>query len=418
MLVVRGVEIGLPSLGGFEVQSSYRPKLFSPLPSARSSILMLRFLFVFFAWLSCWQLAAAVDHVVLQREGKEVRVSGKLLVTAGDGGLLLLADDGVLWTVEPAELVQHTSDDQPFRPLTAEQLGQKLLAELPAGFEVYTTANYVICYNTSRAYAQWCGSLFERLNRAKINYWSRKGLKLHQSELPLVALVFGDANSYRQYAKDELGEAVDSIIGYYSLRTNRITMYDLTGVEALRQPESRRSTAAQINEMLSQPSAAPMVATVIHEATHQIAFNCGLQTRYSDNPLWVSEGLAVYFETPDLQSSRGWRGIGDVNRPRLAAFLRSLPDRPSGSLASLIVNDERMRNVRTAADAYAEAWALNYYLLRHKPQQYVAYLRLLSEKPQLVWDSPETRLEEFCRFFGNDLDTLEADFVRQIQKVR
>ncbi len=362
--------------------------------------------------------AAALDHVVLSRDDAEHRLSGKLLVTAEDGGLLLLAQDGVLWTVEPSEIVSQTSDPQPFRPASADEVAARLLQELPDGFEVYSTAHYVICHNTSRSYAQWCGALFERLYRAKINYWSRKGLDLHEPELPLVALVFGDAASYRHFAHEELGEAVDSIIGYYSLRTNRITMYDLTGVEALRQPGSRRSTADQINQMLSQPAAAPMVATIIHEATHQIAFNCGLQTRYSDVPLWVSEGLAVYFETPDLQSSRGWRGIGEVNRPRLVSFLRSLPTRQPGTLASLIADDRRMRDVRTAADAYAEAWALSYYLIRHQPQAFVDYLAMLAQKPRLVWDSPQTRLAEFRHFFGQDLAALEADFVRQMQKVR
>lgn len=362
--------------------------------------------------------AGAVDYVTLERDGRRREISGKLLVTAQDGGLLLLANDGVLWTVEPAELVRHTSDDAPFEPLSQEEIGQKLLGELPEGFEIYTTVHYVICHNTSRAYVQWCGALFERLHRAKLNYWSRRGLDLHEPELPLVALVFGDKASYRAYAKDELGAAVDSIVGYYSLRTNRVTMYDLTGIETLRFPNARRSTADQINAMLSRPNAAPMVATVVHEATHQIAFNCGLQTRYSDVPLWVSEGLAVYFETPDLQSSRGWRGIGDVNRPRLRTFLRSLRARPNGSLASLLADDKRMRDVRTAAAAYAEAWALNYYLIRHKPQQYIAYLKMLSKKPRLVWDSPETRLAEFRQFFGHDLAALEADFLRQMRDVR
>ena len=38
--------------------------------------------------------------------------------------------------------------------------------------------------------------------------------------------------------------------------------------------------------------------------------NTGLQTRYADNPFWVSEGLAVFFETPDLRSKNGWNAIG------------------------------------------------------------------------------------------------------------
>ena len=43
-----------------------------------------------------------------------------MLVTAQDGGMLLLARDGVLWLIPPEEQVEHTSDDKPFTPLTRE----------------------------------------------------------------------------------------------------------------------------------------------------------------------------------------------------------------------------------------------------------------------------------------------------------
>ena len=80
------------------------------------------------------------------------------------------------------------------------------------------------------------------------------------------------------------------------------------------------SSAAHINQVLSQPAAERTVATIVHEATHQLAYNTGLQTRYAGNPMWVSEGIAVYFETPDLDSARGWRYIGAINRLHLNHF--------------------------------------------------------------------------------------------------
>ena len=175
---------------------------------------------------------------------------------------------------------------------------------LPAGLRdpSSATTHYVICYNTSRPYAQWCGSLLERLYMAFTNYWSRRGFALREPEFPLVALVFADAASYRDAVRGELKDAADDVIGYYSLETNRINMFDLTGSAGLHRPQGRHVTPAQINEILMQPDAERTVATIIHEATHQIAFNCGLQARFADVPLWVSEGLAVYFETPDLSA--------------------------------------------------------------------------------------------------------------------
>ncbi len=43
---------------------------------------------------------------------------------------------------------------------------------------------------------------------------------------------------------------------------------------------------------------------------------------------------------------------------------------------------------------------------------------MLAEKKPLMWNTPEERLEEFKRFFGNDLDQLDADFLRYMRKVR
>ena len=321
--------------------------------------------------------ALALDHVELRRDGRSLTVSGRVLVTAEDGGLLLLAADGQLWSVLPEELVAQRKDDTAFAPLAREALAQTLLKELPAGFESYQTPHYLICYNTSRDYAKWCGSLFEQLYRRFTGFWSHKGMKLSKPEFPLVAIVFRDHGSYIAHARAEIGKTADAISGYYSLQSNRMTMYDLTGVEALQGGAQRRGNAAQINALLAQPQAEPLVATIIHEATHQIAFNSGLQTRFADIPLWVSEGIAVYFETPDLNNAKGWKEIGAINRPRLDRFREYLTRRPADSLTTLISDDTRLRNAdsATALDAYAEAWALNYYLIRNHPKEFVAYLK-------------------------------------------
>ena len=352
-----------------------------------------------------------LDHVVLRRGGKQVSVDGRLLVTAQDGGLLLLARDGVLWAVPPEEQLKHSSDEVPFQPLSREEMSKRLLAELPQGFDVYQTTNYLICYNTSRAYAQWCGSLFERLYRAFTNYWQNKGSDLSQPEFPLVAIIFADQRFYTEFAKAELGEAAPSIIGYFSLRTNWMTMYDLTGMEALSRFSGRRGTSAQINRILARPEALRTVATIVHEATHQIAFNCGLHARYSDCPVWFSEGIALYFETPDLRSTNGWSGIGAVNLPRLARFREYAPRRPPDSLQTLVADDKRFHDPKQSLDAYAEAWSLTYYLIRQHPKQYVAYLKVLSQKKPLLDDGPKTRLEEFQQAFG-DLKQLDAGLLR------
>lgn len=360
--------------------------------------------------------AVAVEHLTLRREGREEQASGRVLVEAADG-VLLEAADGVLWLATKDETVSRSADDAPFKPLEAAASGQRLLAELPPGFDLHTTRHYVIAFNTSRAYAQWVGALFERLYGAFTNYWSRRGFELHDPEFPLVVVVFGNRDAYLAHARSELGEGADSIIGFYSLRTNRVTMFDLTGIEAVGGLGNRRPNGAQINQLLNRPGAEKAVATIIHEATHQLAYNCGLHTRFADIPLWISEGLAVYFETPDLSSTKGWRTIGNVNPERLARFRQYLPQRGAGSLEALVADDARFRNGRTALDAYAEAWALNYYLIRQHPQEYRKYVQTLAAKQRLAWDKPAERLAEFRAAFG-DLKELDREFVRYFEKLR
>ncbi len=360
----------------------------------------------------------AVDDVQFERNGVRQKLVGKVLVAATDGGLLLQTPDGVLWDLKAGEVKARRSDDAPFKLLTAEEQSEKLLGELGAGFQVRKTAHYVICHNTSKHYADWCGSLLERLNRAFFAYWDNKGFKLAEPKYPLVALVFADQASYVKYAETELGDSATNVLGYYSLRTNRVTMYDLTGVQVLRQEGAGRGSPEEINRLLSDPKAERIVATIIHEATHQLAFNSGLHARYADIPLWFSEGVATYFETPDLASVRGWNTIGAVNPVQHARFKDYLTRRPAGSLANLLADASRFRNGATQEDAYAEAWALTYFLARTKPDLYHKYLRQMAAKSPLVLDTPEDRIRDFRLIFGADVGKFDAEFVRWMEGVK
>jgi hypothetical protein len=360
--------------------------------------------------------ARALEYVTINQNGSQQELVGKLEVEAEDGGIMLLTADGVLWPLPKEEIVSRKSDDKPFVPLTAGELAKRLTAELPAGFKIHQTKNYLICYNTSQAYAQWVGGLFERLNAAFYNYWSRRGIEMRPPQFPLVALVFDSKASYAQHARAELGDATGSIIGYYSLKTNRMTMYDLTGVEEFG-GGGRATTAARVNQILSKPGAERTVATIVHEATHQLAFNSGLQVRYADIPMWVSEGLAIYFETPDLESKTGWRNIGGVNRVNLVNYRKAAADGKLASLETLLSDDKPFRDSSTAATAYAQAWALNYYLLKTRSDEYVKYLQAQAAQAPLVTVEPIERVKQFQEALGSDTTAIEAEFLKFMRNV-
>lgn len=344
-------------------------------------------------------------------------LKGRVVVEATDGGLLVESPDGVYHQLMPRASSAREELFEPFAPLDHEQLGELLLADLPEGFEIHQTKHYVIAFNTSEAYARWVGSLFERLQTVFPNYWRRLGIRLHEPDRPLAVLVFADRAAYAAYAADELGEAADRVVGYYSLMTNRVAMYDLTGLQA-NGSAGRRGTRGEIVAMLSERRAAENVATVVHEATHQVAYNAGLHHRFADIPLWVAEGVAMYFETPDPDSRRGWGRIDGRNDRRFVRFQLYLRSRPPGAIRTLVEDDERLRNGESAINAYAEAWALNFFLLKTAPKQYGEYLKALAEKKPLLWDEPEDRVAQFEAAFGASLDQIDAAFVRYMQKLR
>lgn len=358
----------------------------------------------------------AEEIVAAKIEGREVQVSGRIVVEAQDGGLLLETGEGRQYTFEPADIISRSTDARPFTPMSGEALGEALRARLGGSFQIHRTQHYVIAYETSPAFAVWVGALFERLLRGFEAYWSQRGLELADPEFPLPIVIFGSQDRFREHAEVELGGDPGGIVAYYHLLHNEVVLYDLTESDA--GTGGARSNGERIDAILSRPEAYALVATIVHEATHQVAYNTGLQRRLSDVPMWINEGLATFFETPDLRSRSGWRGIGLENSLRMPQLRQLLASRRPNSIEQLIVDDQRFRNPETLLDAYAESWGLVFYLAKVKKDEFSAYLAELSQKSPLGEDGPEARLETFRRHFGEDLEALDREFTRYMLRRR
>jgi hypothetical protein len=79
----------------------------------------------------------------------ERKVEGDVVVEAVDGGLLLELDDQRLEIVAPEAIVAREVIADSGEAPTARELGRRILAELPAGFDQLSTKHYVICFDTS-----------------------------------------------------------------------------------------------------------------------------------------------------------------------------------------------------------------------------------------------------------------------------
>jgi hypothetical protein len=332
---------------------------------------------------------------------------GKLIVEAADGGVLLLGRDGRLHTIGHAKAPRVERLDRPFERFNSSELARALCDELGPEFEAVQTRHYVIATRAGREYAEWCGDLFERLLGAFLDHWKSAGLALDEPKWPLPAIIFAGEADFKVYATADAGAFAGDSKGYYSIPTNRIVLYDLTAGKG----KKRATTQSEIKRRAA--AASFNMATVVHEATHQIAFNSGMHTRLADNPLWLTEGMAMYFEIPDLDGTRGWKTIGEINRPRLNRFLDfARKRRKRDSIETLIAGTDRFIDSHKAADAYAESWALTCFLNQRHRDEYVAYLKKLAKKQPIIWDDSETRLAEFQSAFGSDLKDLDAEFLR------
>lgn len=331
-------------------------------------------------------------------------------------GMVALEDQmGRIHLLAEKDVSQIAPLDIPFESFNKKRIIDELEKEFGKEFQTYSTPHFIIIHHTSNSYAAWCGKLFETLYSAFEKYQSRKGFNLHHTELPMIAVVLGSKSEFEKYAaKDAPG--AENIVAYYHRMNNRIVLYDLSGFESSAMAKKR--SLRSIDAILSRPQAAYMVATIIHEATHQISFNRKMLLRSGPFPLWLSEGLSMYFETPDVDAKRGWssRGIDRPNNYRLKTFNRYiLTQKPAKPFQNVIQQEAFLENPN---NSYAVSWALFYYLNEKYPKELVKYQEFLQKKIPFTFYPPEERLADFEKFFGNDWNQFYKDFSRFFQNLK
>lgn len=349
-------------------------------------------------------------------------VTGRLAVDyrsgAGAGFVILEQNDGLLRTVHENEVLSFEKLDEEFKYLTLKGLAEKLQAEAGPGFKTLDGAHFLIVYNTSDAYASWCSKLFESLYNAFDKYQLRRDFHLPDPELPMPVLLFSNREQFADYAQRDMPDTT-GIAAYYNRVTNRVVLYDLSEAETGRGESKRQKpTWQQIDEFLSRPQAAFNVATMVHEATHQITFNRKMFLRSGPYPLWLAEGLAMFFETPDGSASHGWSRRTSAAKPntlRLAHLRDYLSRKPADPVRDLLREENFMKNL---VDSYAMSWGLFYYLNNKEPKKLAEYVALIAKKVPYAVYSPQERLADFESVFGDDWDKFHKDFGKFLNSVR
>lgn len=313
--------------------------------------------------------------------------------------VFFLTRSGKLLEFDPSTAKDFSRLSGSFQSYSAAELRGQLLREFGNGFDVSGGGRFLVVHPAGQQDV-WAPR-FETLQRSFAHYFAARGLKISESRFPLVAIVFSRHTDFARYASSEGNHASAGMLGYYSPATNRIAMYDTTAGQG-RTNSADWTTNAE---------------TIIHEALHQAAFNAGLHNRFGQTPRWVAEGLGTLFEARGVWNSRQYPAAADrVNRGQLESFRRYLARRKKSAIPDLVSSD-RPFNLDVPG-AYAEAWALTWYLSETEPKKYFDYLkRTAAIKSFEPYTAPQ-RLKDFTDTFGGNFEMLNVKLLRQVEAVK
>ena len=339
-------------------------------------------------------MAAAQDFMFSAKYNGDELEGRPLLWT--DQQMLILARDGALHTVDPRQAEEARKTAPRFQGYTTSEMRSALYDEFGRAKTVTSTGHYLVVHRPGESDA-WA-TRFEELYRSFQNYFRVRGFKLHRPKYPLVAVIYDSEQEYHEAARKTGAQLQPNTLGHYDPTSNRVLMFDRVG-------NHDRDWGITAN-------------TIVHEATHQMAFNTGLHSRTATTPQWVVEGLATMFEARGVYQS----GAGDtrrdrINQGRLDDYFHFV-DSATGklTLGELVASDTPFRT--SSQRAYAEAWALTFFLSETRPREYEQYLKLTAARKPLSEYEPVERVRDFQSVFGNDLTMLESNFRTWMNELR
>ena len=112
----------------------------------------------------------------------------------------------------------------------------------------------------------------------------------------------------------------------------------------------------------------------------------------------------------DAQLTMVRRGLDPLGYQR---FLWAWPSKKDAQLLS----SDRQFQVDPDG-AYAEAWALTFFLAETEPRKYIAYLGQTAAKQPFTEVKGPERLKDFTGIFGEQLDLLEAKMLRFVGELK
>jgi hypothetical protein len=339
----------------------------------------------------------------------------------------LAAPDGRITQIEMKDVAAFRKVAPAFRALSVIDARDQLARELGRTFEVSTRGKYVVAGppGKTRPYVD----LLDQVHRSFTRFFSQRDFGLSEPEFPLIAIVMPDQKSFAEYCRADGMRFSPGLRGYYDAYSNRVALYaegdslalteapgTLFGVDDRVDSGPATWHARVMDEGRFATIQADLRDTLVHEATHQLAFNMGLSSRIGENPRWIVEGLAMIFEREVTSQTPRTQAAGSgINEERFAWFMGQARNRYT-RLPEFVAGDRPF--AAATLDAYSQAWALTYYLAEKRSADFADYLQLIRGRKPLTPYSADERLADFRQCFGDDIAWVEVQWLRFMDGLR
>ena len=364
----------------------------------------------------------------------------------GKNWCVLYDRSGRMHTIDLKDVTKFRRVSARFSPHTFRELRPELLNDFGKGYEVSTTRHYIVCAPTgmAREYVD----VFEQTWRRFHMYFAVRGFKMPDPEFPLIAVILKSQRDFMQFAHGENARVGAGVLGYYWSRHNRVIMYEDRGRNVSALPGSAASAGERLFAdalkdtrhtstnpfVVEDPWAwafgdsdevalrsginADLRETMVHEATHQLGYNMGLHNRTGSNPKWIVEGLATVFETPGMEKHATARSaIKRVNVGWLYGFRKFVDTtRPESYLEQFIRDDAPFNS--DMSNAYAQAWALSFWLIESRPRKYAEFLKRMASPAVSGQLTAQRRVNVFRESFGDNLRMLDIQMLRYFERLK
>lgn len=283
--------------------------------------------------------------------------------------------------------------DQNSRPFSTAPIREQAAEGLPFIFWSHCKGPFLIYSDSETLDLPTTTEYLETFIQNFQRVFQKAGFQVHPPQEPLEWICLTQAENYRAYSLFADGMDLSSLDSYYSTQTNRSAFYWKPAVRS--QPQVQLASLETALPAPPSSESVRLLRRIRHELAHQLAFNCGIQKRGVLYPLWVSEGLAMQFESDNERTT-----LSDPNPDRKQRLMELMLRNELLPLEYLVTVSRLPRDSGQRSDLYAECWAFFSFLFHEYPQafqRYMAYLYRLEPG----YRGPGELMDEFEFHFGD-----------------